>query len=347
MRIFVTKSVRSSRDTAVAEPGASEASTRDQAIATTMRNTIGQLQVMVRIPLGKTPFCERPTNPCAGFRRSRSSRFGSVFRHHEQEVAGLAILLAEDGKGRVPTLRCQARQGEPPPLRSQHLLLRWAGGAMRRGVGSSAPGQQLVTIHDFDHGVRPHPIGQVDPVFLLAGRNGSMDARGRADQSFHRVSKVGLLSDKAEIPDVLRVSGIMQVVDLHVLVGTALVPAGCETRSGARQRAIVCDQKRYAGIALPPVLVSVGELWRDGGQQYRVSWIRDGEDLMRFSSGVSGSGRVSVAPQQVVVAMLPLRLCRAVGRQYVLTAHVCHLFSGGIARASRPRDLRQTYHVSG
>src|SRR5437879_10034154 len=61
MRIFVTKSVRSSRDTAGTEPGASEASTRDQAIATTMRNTIGQLQVMVRIPLGKTPFCERPT----------------------------------------------------------------------------------------------------------------------------------------------------------------------------------------------------------------------------------------------------------------------------------------------
>src|SRR5207248_7253871 len=99
---------------------------RDQAIAT-MRNTIGQPSVMVRISLGKTPFCERPTESLYRI-RSRSSRFGSVFRHHEQEVAGLAILLAEDGEGRVPTLQCQARQGEPSPLRSQHLLLRWAGG---------------------------------------------------------------------------------------------------------------------------------------------------------------------------------------------------------------------------
>src|SRR5207302_10392663 len=48
-------------DTADAGTVASEDSTTDQAIATTMRNTLGQLQVMVRIPLGKTPFCERPT----------------------------------------------------------------------------------------------------------------------------------------------------------------------------------------------------------------------------------------------------------------------------------------------
>src|SRR5205823_15073909 len=117
-----------------------------------------------------------------------------------------------------------------------------------------------------------------------------MDARRRGDQSFHRVSNVGLLSDKAEIPDVLRIRGIMQVVDLHVLVGTALVPAGREIRSGARQRAVVCDQKRYAGIALPPAPVSVGELWCDGGQQYRVGGIRDVEDLVGVSSGVGGSG---------------------------------------------------------
>src|SRR5437762_12775465 len=173
-----------------------------------------------------------------------------------------------------------------------------------------------------------------------------MDARRRGDQSFHRVSNVGLLSDKAEIPDVLRIRGIMQVVDLHVLVGTALVPAGREIRSGARQRAVVCDQKRYAGIALPPALVSVGELWCDGGQQYRVGWIRDVEYLVRFCSGVSRAGRGSAAPQQVVVAMLPRRLCRAVGRQYVPAAHMCHLVTGGIERATRPRDMRQINRVT-
>src|SRR5437762_4475740 len=69
--------------------------------------------------------------PLAKRHSVRGSRFGSVFRYHEQQVAGLAILLAEDREGRVPTLQCQARQCEPSPLRSQHLLLRWAGGAVR------------------------------------------------------------------------------------------------------------------------------------------------------------------------------------------------------------------------
>src|SRR5213076_3119429 len=54
-----------------------------------------------------------------------------------------------------------------------------------------------------------------------------------------------------------------------------------------------------------------------------------------------------VAPQQVVVAMLPRRLCRGVGRQNVPTAHMCHLVTGGIERATRPRDMRQINGVSG
>src|SRR5205809_4279364 len=47
------------------------------------------------------------------------------------------------------------------------------------------------------------------------------------------------------------------------------------------------------------------------------------------------------------ISMLPRRLCRGVGRQYVPTAHMCHLVTGGIERATRPRDMRQINRVSG
>src|SRR5438477_11867042 len=117
---------------------------------------------MVRISLGKTPFCERPTESLYRI-RSRSSRFGSVFRHHEQEVAGLAILLAEDGQGRVPTLPCQARPGDPPPLRGQQPPSRWAGGALRRGAGGRARGPPPFPLHALAPRGAPRPSGPAPP----------------------------------------------------------------------------------------------------------------------------------------------------------------------------------------
>ena len=52
-----------------------------------------------------------------------------------------------------------------------------------------------------------------------------MDSGRWSDKPFLHAPHVGLLTDKAEVSDILGVGGIMQIVDFQMLVRAALMPA--------------------------------------------------------------------------------------------------------------------------
>src|SRR6185503_8727174 len=103
-------------------------------------------------------------------------------------------------------------------------------------------GQQLLAIDDRDHAVVAGAVSDVDAILPGASRNGAVNSL-----AFLRGARAGLRADHTEIADVDRLGRIAQVIDLQVV---AAVPSLV---------ALVRDQIRDAGVALPPVLVSPAE----------------------------------------------------------------------------------------
>jgi len=93
---------------------------------------------------------------------------------------------------------------------------------------------------------------------------------GRVDRSFESRG-AGLLSDQPEIPDILRVRGVVQVINLQMLRRSAVLPVVI---------GVVGDEVGDAGVAFPPVLVGIAEMADDGLGELRVGWIGDVVNLL-------------------------------------------------------------------
>ena len=170
------------------------------------------------------------------------------------------------------------------------------------GASSSAPGrldrvlelgQQLLAIDDRDHAVVAGAVGDVDAILLGAGRNGAVNAL-----AFLRGTRARLRADHPEIADVDRLGRIAQVVDLQVV---AAVPSLV---------ALVRDQIRDAGVALPPALVRPAEAIDDRDQLARLRRIghvvefvrRVAEGRSRYHFPLTPCGNVSPLHTRTICA---------------------------------------------
>src|SRR5262249_13132160 len=97
----------------------------------------------------------------------------------------------------------------------------------------------LLAIDDRDHAIVAGAVGDIDAILLGPGRDRTVNAL-----AFVRGTRARLRADHTKIADVDRLGRIAQVIDLQVV---AAVPSLV---------ALVRDQIRDAGVALPPTLVS-------------------------------------------------------------------------------------------
>ena len=123
-------------------------------------------------------------------------------------------------------------------------------------------GQELLAIDDLHDAAAVGAVGEDDAVVLHAGRDHAVQV-GR-----HGAGRAGLLADQTEIADIHRLRRIAEIVDLGLPARAPVLQAGNEVGD--------------AGVALPPVLVGVHEVGRDGADLLGIGRIGDVPDFVRL-----------------------------------------------------------------
>ena len=194
----------------------------------------------------------------------------------------------------------EGRHRQPRDFRKAQIFRR----RLRRSV------DQLVAIDDLQQAALVGAVAEIDPVAFGAGRDRPVQF-GR-----HRAGRARLLAGQPEIPDLDRMGGIAEVVDL----GHA---AGAPVR---RAR----DQEGDAGFAFPPALVGILEPVEPRDQN-RIGGIGDIPDLVGLAAeGAQHVNRIGIALGQ---------------RLAVTDAH--HLGAAGLILSCLSGDVMQIFRMRG
>ena len=123
--------------------------------------------------------------------------------------------------------------------------------------------EELLAVDDLEHAALVGAVAEIDAVALRPHRDRAVEL-GR-----DRAGGAGLLPGQAEVADMHGMGGIAEVVDL----GHALDPPAGDAG----------DEVGDAGVALPQVLVGVGEAHQPG-EQRRIGGVGDVPDLVALTA---------------------------------------------------------------
>ncbi len=151
--------------------------------------------------------------------------------------------------------------------------------------------QELFAVDDLQHALAVRPIGEIDAV--APGTRGD----GAVQGARHGPARAGLVPGQPEIADEDGFRRIGEIVDLWVAPHAPALDAR--------------DEKRDAGIALPPALVRALELADDGREDRRLRRVGHVPDLVRG---------VAVVAQQIDLALVAPGQLGAVAHAHHLRA---------------------------